>query len=74
MALRPDQIEKVAEILGVSVDTLFSGNGGAERKNGPTGKARRVFEEVSHLPRKRQQRIVGVVEDMLAAQRIAVAQ
>ena len=39
---------------------------------GPTrmaAKARRVFEEVSQLPRKRQLRIVSVVEDMLAAAR-----
>lgn len=69
MALRPAQIEQVAQILGVSVETLFAGNGGADRKAGPVGKARRVFEEVSRLPRKRQQRIVGVVEDMLAAAR-----
>lgn len=71
VALRPDQIEKLAEILGVSVDVLFNGNGGSDRKGGPTGKARRVFDEVSRLPRKRQQRIVSVVEDMLAAQRMA---
>jgi len=69
-ALRPDQIEKLAEILGVSVDALFNGNGGTDRKGGPTGKARRVFEEVSRLPLKRQQRLVSVVEDMLAAQRL----
>lgn len=69
VALRPDQIEQVAQILGVSVESLFNGNGHAERKGGPTGKARRVFEEVSQLPRKRQQRIVSVVEDMLAATR-----
>jgi transcriptional regulator with XRE-family HTH domain len=72
VALRPDQIEKLSEILGVSVDALFNGNGGTDRKGGPTGKARRVFDEVSRLPRKRQQRIVSVVEDMLAAQRMAV--
>jgi transcriptional regulator with XRE-family HTH domain len=71
VALRPDQIEQVAKILNVSVEDLFNGNGGASRKAGPTGKARRVFEEVSKLPRKRQLRIVGVVEDMLSAQRLA---
>lgn len=72
VALRPDQVEQLAKILNVSIEALFNGNGGMERKGGPTGKARRVFEEVSRLPRKRQQRIVGVVEDMLAAQRLAV--
>ena len=71
VALRPDQVEQLAKILGVSVEALFNGDGGPDRKGGPTGKARRVFDEVSRLPRKRQQRILGVVEDMLAAQRMA---
>ena len=71
VALRPDQIEQLAKILNVPVGTLFNGNDGKDRKGGPIGKARRVFEEVSRLPRKRQQRIVSVVQDMLAAQRMA---
>ena len=74
VALRPDQIEQLTTILNMPIEVLFNGNGGMDRKGGPTGKARRVFEEVSRLPRKRQQRIVGVVEDMLTAQRMAVAQ
>lgn len=43
---------------------------GTRRRNGggPVGKLRRVFEEVSRLPRYQQQRIVGVVEDMVNAQ------
>ena len=73
MALRPDQIERVAQILGVSVESLFNGNGGPAHKGGPTGKARRIFDEVSRLPRKRQQRILHTVEDMLTAQRMATA-
>ena len=71
VALRPDQLEQLAKILGVPVDALFNGNGGSDRKGGPTGKARRVFEQVSLLPRKRQQRILATVEDMLTAQRVA---
>ena len=71
MALRPDQIEQVAQLLGVSVESLFNGNGGSTHKAGPTGKARRIFDEVSRLPRKRQQRILNTVEDMLVAQRHA---
>lgn len=73
VALRPDQVEKLAAVLGVSVDALFNGNAGSDRKGGPTGKARRVFDEVSRLPRKRQQRILNVVEDMLTAQRVAAS-
>lgn len=71
VALRPEQVEQIAKILNVSVEALFNGNTGASRKGGPTGKARRIFEEVSRLPRKRQQRILNTVEDMLIAQRHA---
>jgi transcriptional regulator with XRE-family HTH domain len=61
VALRPDQIEKLTEILHVSVEDLFGKNGGKHR-NGPTGKVRQVFEKVSRLPRHQQSKIVEVVE------------
>ena len=68
-ALRSDTLVKLAEILRVSTDELLglktSGN------SGPRGKVRRVFEDVSALPRSRQQRIVAVVEDMVTAARQA---
>lgn len=70
VALRPDQIQQLADTLGVSVEELFANDARNDRKVGPTGKARRLFEEVSRLPRKRQQRILAVVQDMLTAQRI----
>jgi transcriptional regulator with XRE-family HTH domain len=71
VALRPDQLAQLASILQVSIDELVSGAEQQRRTNGgPIGKARRVFEEVNKLPRHQQQRIVGVVEDMIAAQRL----
>jgi len=39
------------------------------RTHGPIGKARRVFEEVSKVARHPQQRILGIVENLLAADR-----
>ena len=62
VALRPDQIERLAQILRVPVDALFNGNGGTDRKGGPTGKVRQVFERVSRLPRKQQAKVVEFVE------------
>jgi hypothetical protein len=50
------------------VDYLLGRENGGQRKGGPVGKARRVFEEVSRLPRHKQQRILGIVEDLIAAQ------
>jgi transcriptional regulator with XRE-family HTH domain len=69
-ALKPEYISRLAELLHVSVDYLLGHENGGQRKGGPVGKARRVFEEVSKLPRHQQQRILGIVEDLIAAQRI----
>ena len=74
VALRPDQIDQVAKILNIPVESLFGVNGFRSHKAGPTGKAQRLFEEVSRLSRKRQQRVLLVVEDMLTAQRLAKKQ
>jgi transcriptional regulator with XRE-family HTH domain len=69
-ALKPEHLIRLAEILNVTVDYLLGKENARRRGGGPVGKARRVFEEVSKLPRNRQQRILGVVEDMLTAQQL----
>jgi transcriptional regulator with XRE-family HTH domain len=66
VALHPEQIEQLAEILGVSVDYLFGRESKNQRGKGPVGKARRIFEMVSQLPRHQQQQIVSVVEAFVA--------
>jgi transcriptional regulator with XRE-family HTH domain len=69
-ALKPEYISKIALALNVSVDYLLGHENGGQRKGGFVGKARRVFEEVSKLPRRQQQRILGIVEDLIAVQRV----
>jgi transcriptional regulator with XRE-family HTH domain len=69
-ALKPEYISKLAAILNVSVEYLLGHENGGKQKGGPIGKARRVFEEVSRLPRHQQQRILGIVEDLIAARGI----
>ena len=69
-ALKPEYISKLSSILNVSVDYLLGRENGSQKKGGPIGKARRIFEEVSKLPRHQQQRILGIVEDLIAAQRV----
>jgi transcriptional regulator with XRE-family HTH domain len=68
-ALRPEHLSQLATVLHVSVDYLLGHDKAPQRGNGPVGKTRRVFEEVSRLPRSQQQHIVRVVEDLIAAQR-----
>jgi transcriptional regulator with XRE-family HTH domain len=61
-ALRPEQIEKIAKILQIAVEDLFTSNGRSKERAGPVGRARRAFERVSKLPRSQQQHILKVVE------------
>jgi transcriptional regulator with XRE-family HTH domain len=68
-ALRPDHIAQLAKVLNASVEHLLGQAPAKQRGGGPVGKARRVFEEVSKLPRNRQKHIIRVVEDLLVAQR-----
>jgi len=69
VALRPDQLQKLAATLNISVEELMGTAPGKKRGSGPVGKARRMFEEVSSLPRDRQQHVLRVVGDLLKANR-----
>jgi DNA-binding XRE family transcriptional regulator len=51
---RSDLLPRMAKALGVSVEQLLNTDSVkkiTERKGGPTGKVRKVFERVSRLPR-----------------------
>lgn len=63
VALRPEQLNELADALGVSADYLL----GREQNNTPApnrppGKLRQVFERVNQLPRHQQNKVVEFVE------------
>jgi transcriptional regulator with XRE-family HTH domain len=60
LRLHGELILKVAEILGVSADELL-GRDGQQKKSRAQGKVQQVFEEVSRLPRRQQEKIVEFV-------------
>ena len=66
VALRPEQLTTLAEVLGVSTDQLLGRDTEKKRGTGPTGKAKKVFDAVSRLPRHHQEKIVAVVESFVA--------
>ena len=66
-AINPIYLAKLAEAFGVTVDFLIGANTQQKRKGGPKGKAQRLLEEIGNLPRSRQNRILSVVEDLIAA-------
>ena len=73
---RSDVLPKLAQVLGVRVEELLNAGEVKEetgRKSAnakAAAKVRRTFEEVSTLPRPQQQRIIGIVQDLIKAQRL----
>lgn len=59
---RSDVLPKLAKALGVPVEVLLSPAASPPalipRAGGPVGKVRKLFDEVSKLPRRQQDRIV----------------
>ena len=62
VALKPQQIEELAKILGVEVENFFGRSNAKRRRGGPTGRLRQIFEEASKLSRSQQQKIVSILE------------
>ena len=66
VALKPEQLTKLVKILDVRIEEVLEEQPAPARRGGPAGRARRVFETVSHLPRHQQQKIIDVVEAFVA--------
>jgi len=69
VSLKPEYLPKLAALFEVSIDELLGIQSTRRNGKGPTGKLRRIFEEVNDMPRYQQQRVIAIVEDMLLAQR-----
>ncbi len=66
---RSDLLPELAKALKVSVNDILGVTSRPPPKGGPEGRAKRVFGEVSSLPRRQQQKIVDVVEALVAQTR-----
>jgi transcriptional regulator with XRE-family HTH domain len=60
---------KLAPALGVSVDELLGTVKPKPKKTVAQGRLQKVFEEVSKLPRRQQQKVVEMAEGFLSLQR-----
>ena len=65
VALKPEQLSKLASVLHVNIDELIGENGNKKKGSGPSGKARRLFEAVSRLPRRQQEKIFSILEPFI---------
>lgn len=62
---RSDVLPRLAQALGVSVDTLLSPSAAPQHRTGPKGKVLRAFEAVSALPRNQQAKVLVVVDALV---------
>jgi len=73
VAMAADQIRRLAEVFAVPIEDLFRDNEQPIQRNGPVGRAKRAFIEVSDLPRPRQKEILDVVETLVKASKARTA-
>jgi len=64
VAIPAEQIKKLADVFGVTVDTLFN-SADEHKRRGPTGKARKIFEEISTYSRRDQKELLELIEFMM---------
>lgn len=64
---RSDVLPKMAEALGVHVEEILGING-AQRRGGPAGKVRKLFDQVSKLPRRQQDKVIEFVSAFVEKQ------
>lgn len=60
-----DVLPKLAKVLGVKIEQILEVELPETRRAGPVGKAQKIFEEVSTLPSKQQERIVETVSALV---------
>ena len=62
---RSDVLPRLAQALGVSVDTILSPSAEPVHRGGPKGKVLRAFEAVSALPRTQQAKVLELVDALV---------
>jgi transcriptional regulator with XRE-family HTH domain len=62
VSLRADQIDALAGALNTSADNLVGRKLSKQRAGGPVGKARRLFEAISNMPRHQQEKVFAILE------------
>ena len=65
VAVKTEQVAILAKLFAVSVDALVGQEPPRQRGSGPAGKMRQLFDAVSRLPRRQQQKIAAVLEPFI---------
>ena len=65
VALRSEQIARLADIFEVSADVIVGRDAPKPKRNGPKGKLEKLFEVARDLPRSQQEKITSVLEPFI---------
>jgi transcriptional regulator with XRE-family HTH domain len=68
---RSDVLPKLASALGVTVEEILgarTSRRNGEQRGGPVGKVRKLFTEVSRLPKRQQEKVVEFVSAFVKQQ------
>jgi transcriptional regulator with XRE-family HTH domain len=60
--IRSDVCTRIAQALNVSTDELLGRKTPATKTAQPIGKTRQLFEAISRLPRRQQEKIISILE------------
>ncbi len=63
---RSDLLVRLTEILGISADELLGIQSRPRETARPVGRARQLFEQLSRLPRRQQEKVIEIVEPFIA--------
>jgi transcriptional regulator with XRE-family HTH domain len=63
---RSDLLVQLTEILGVSADELLGTRPPRRMASKPVGKARQLFEKLSKLPRRQQEKVIAILEPFVS--------
>ena len=64
-SLRSDILVQLTEILGVSADELLGTKPPRRQVSKPNGKARQLFEKLSRMPRRQQEKVIAILEPFI---------
>jgi transcriptional regulator with XRE-family HTH domain len=65
VGLKAEQLTALAEALGITLDQLMGRPQPKARGNGPVGRAKQIFDAVSKLPRKQQEKVFDILQPFL---------
>lgn len=62
VALKPEQMALLAAILDTTADSLLGRKADKTRGTGPVGRAKKLFDSISRLPRHQQEKVISILE------------